>query len=382
MVLDILITLFLSLLVIFLFIKPACGFPKSFKYVLTAIIIFNAFFSCLYAVKKMTPADIGFSRGVTVFIEVLIYSGHFIAAFTFYRVIFVVLLKFFKVKNRLTDFLSLKNTLCAGIILILSTTISSVACLNGFAAPVIKNYDIEIKKLPDSADGFTLVQLSDLHINAVTTKEEIEDIVTRTNALKPDLIVITGDFLDGTIEDIGYLVKELFSLKAKFGLYAVPGNHEYFWGYRKWLDFLSEGGVIFLENRNSLIKNESGESLFNLAGVTDKASLRYGEERPDRKKALKGIDSNLPIIVMSHRPKYGKKFKKDADLILTGHTHGGMMPGLDLLAALGSGGLVHDLYELDRASLIVSRGTRINMAGPLRIFNDPQIVKISLKTHR
>lgn len=85
---------------------------------------------------------------------------------------------------------------------------------------------------------------------------------------------------------------------------------------------------------------------------------------------------------MSHRPKYGKKFKKDADLILTGHTHGGMMPGLDLLAALGSRGLVHDLYELDRASLIVSRGTRINMAGPLRIFNDPQIVKICLKTHR
>ncbi|MGN0902673.1 MAG: metallophosphoesterase, partial [Succinivibrio sp.] len=216
------------------------------------------------------------------------------------------------------------------------------------------------------------------HINATTPRNEVDEIVTRVNSLNPDLIAITGDFADGKVESIEPIVSALFSLKSKYGVYAVSGNHELYWGYHEWLSFLEKGGISFLENRSVIISNEKGDRLINLCGITDKKSEKYNIEPPDVEKALKDTDSSLPVIALSHRPKYGLEFKNHAAVTLSGHTHGGMMPGIDLIVAIFNGGMVHDIYEAGNSRVIVSRGTGINMAGPVRILNKPQIAVVRL----
>ncbi|MGM0595904.1 MAG: metallophosphoesterase [Myxococcota bacterium] len=192
---------------------------------------------------------------------------------------------------------------------------------NAVAGPGHNNFEIKLAKLPQKMDGFSIAQISDLHIGRGVSKKYIHQVVAGINKQKPDLIVITGDLVDGTPKKLGYLVEELAALRSRHGIYFVPGNHDYYSGYNRWMTFLKKNGIEVLTNKHVYIK-EGGEH-FVLAGVDDKVGKRTGFG-PDVSKALAGIAPEDEVVLLSHRP--GVIFaaaRHKVGLMLCGHTHGG-----------------------------------------------------------
>ena len=262
----------------------------------------------------------------------------------------------------------------------MSFMLSILGVYNGFALPKVKNYDIAIQDLAPAADNYKIALLADLHISAPTTLEEISEIVAMTNALSPDLIVIAGDFVDGSIPELHHMTRLLFDLKAKDGIYAVSGNHELYSNYIAWIHYFTEGGIRFLENKATLIKDEHGTGLFNLAGIIDISATRFNLPRYDIVGTLSACDAAYPIVFLSHQPKIAPEVLGKVDLMLSGHTHGGLMPGLREIVARANNGFVSGLYDLGKTRVIVSNGTRIWAGAPLRINNPAEISLITLKT--
>ena len=150
-------------------------------------------------------------------------------------------------KDKTRFIIPAKSSRYALTFLVLSFLISCKGIYNGFDKPVLTEYQIEIANLSVAADNFKIVQLSDLHISLPTRESDIENIVDRVNRLNPDLIVITGDLIDGEVEALEPKTKILFNLKAKYGVYGVSGNHEFYSGYQEWVDYFTNGGIPFLE---------------------------------------------------------------------------------------------------------------------------------------
>src|SRR5438552_3228468 len=124
--------------------------------------------------------------------------------------------------------------------------------------------------LPRALDGFTIVQLTDVHVGPTIGREFIEDLVAKSNAAKPDLVCITGDLVDGSVERLREHVAPLAQLKAKHGVYFVTGNHEYYSGVDEWIAELGRLGIRVL--RNERVTLGDGDAAIDLAGVDDHSS--------------------------------------------------------------------------------------------------------------
>ena len=185
--------------------------------------------------------------------------------------------------------------------------------------------------------------------------------------------------MDGSIEELDHMTKILFKLKAKYGVYAVSGNHELYSGYKEWIDYFEKGGIKFLENDSTIIRNENDVPLLNLCGVIDISASRFHLPAADIAKATANTDRKLPTIFMSHQPKIANQLKEISDLTFCGHTHGGLMPGLKQIVAKVNGGYVSGLYNTGRQRVIVSNGTRIWAGAPLRLHDPSQIIYVTLK---
>ncbi len=267
----------------------------------------------------------------------------------------------------------------SGLLILIAASLGVTGTLNGFGRPDTVRYELTIDGLPRAADGFKIVLLADLHVARPTSPSNMDYIVETANALNPDLTVIAGDLQDGAVEDLSPVTDKVFSLKARLGVYAISGNHEFYSGYKEWLSHYEKGGLPFLENKTLVIKDENGAPLFNLAGVTDPNAGRFGFEGPDFESVLNKTDPMLPVVMLSHRPQYAHEVKDRVALYLAGHTHGGMCPGLRELVKNANGGLVSGLYELGKEKVIVSNGTLIWMGFPLRILTPAQLIEITLR---
>lgn len=117
----------------------------------------------------------------------------------------------------------------------------------------IVTVEIPLAKLPRSLDGFTIVQLSDLHTGMTIDRDFVQRVVDHTNALKPDLIALTGDLMDGTVENLRDDIAPLAQLSAKHGVFAVTGNHEYYSGADAWIAEITRLGARYLRNQHVTI---------------------------------------------------------------------------------------------------------------------------------
>lgn len=242
------------------------------------------------------------------------------------------------------------------IIAVLGAVLGVTAGLNAVAAPKVDTYRLTAPKFAQMPEGYRIVQLSDLHMGINITPQMIKQIVQMTNAQKPDLVVITGDLVDGMPEKLRSDVSLLADLKAKDGVYIINGNHEYYASASAWEEVWGDYGLNLLNNKNVILKRD-GVPFLAVAGLADKQAIKVGNEAPNLAKALKGIPSDLPIVLLEHRPENFKTNASKVDLMLSGHTHGGMVWGLDYLVAFLNGGYVSGLYHEGTSSLIVSRGT-------------------------
>lgn len=223
--------------------------------------------------------------------------------------------------------------------------------------PRVAERVVRLPGLPSGLNGFRLVQLSDLHIGPLLDRPWLAGVVDRVNSLRPDLVALTGDYVDGTVGELGEELAPLAGLRARYGVFAVTGNHEYYWDAAAWRLALERLGLTFLENSHVVLPVDGGSLV--LAGLPDLVAGRFGHDTPDLDRALAGAPQGqrAPRVLLAHQPRHAGEYAGRVDLHLAGHTHGGQLFFLRPLIAWFNGGFVGGAYDLGGALLLVSPGT-------------------------
>lgn len=224
--------------------------------------------------------------------------------------------------------------------------------------PDVRTRELSLADFPCSLNGLRVVQLTDLHVGPLLKKDWLADVVARVNSLQPDLILMTGDYVDGHVEQVAGEIEPLADLRAKYGILAVSGNHEYYWNVTEWEDAIAKLGIEWLNNSHKSIEIPGEDKPLTIVGIPDKAALRYGFDGPNLEKALRDAPDGLRIL-LSHQPANADENLLKAALQLSGHTHGGVMFFLQPLIARFNNGFVNGLYERGNGFLHVSPGTGI-----------------------
>lgn len=269
-----------------------------------------------------------------------------------------------------------KSRAMAVIILVCAAALSTVGMVKSVASLEVIRVDVPVKNLPQELDGLTIAQLSDLHVSSVFTAPRMEKVVQETNALKPDIIAVTGDFVDGTPEKRGADLLPLKNLKAKYGVFAIEGNHEHYVDYEGWMKFLPTLNMRLLRNESALL-SINGRQVAVL-GLTDPMALRYGRELPDINKAARGTQQADLRILLSHQPKYAPFYSSEAALMLSGHTHGGQVTALEPVISKLNNGYVRGLYPVGPMQLYVNQGTDVWNGFLLRLGTTDEITLMRL----
>ncbi len=261
-----------------------------------------------------------------------------------------------------------KHYSAVGALLVLFL-LSLFSFVNQAREPRIKTVSIKSSKISAKLDGFVIVQLSDLHLDHLKTPRWLLNIVNKTNALNPDLIVITGDLIDSTATEYTQALK---LLKAKYGVYAVTGNHDFYAGLSHFTEITNNAGITVLRNERKTING-----LIELAGIDDIQGGRFEKNLPSLKEVMQGTDLNKFVILLSHQPQvFEKASALGTDLVLSGHTHAGQIPPMDLIVKFY---YKHScgLYQKGSSFIYTSPGTSF-WGPPLRTFSRSEITKIAL----
>jgi predicted MPP superfamily phosphohydrolase len=242
--------------------------------------------------------------------------------------------------------------------------------------PEVVEVEIPIKNLPPALHGYHIVQLSDVHVGETIDKDFILPIVEAVTSLAPDLLVLTGDLVDGSVADVRADISPLAYLRARDGVFCVTGNHEYYSGVEAWCQEFRALGMTVLNNEHALITRDGARLL--LAGVTD---VREGRKHPghtsDPAKALQGAPQHDLRILLAHQPSSARAAHKlGYALQLSGHTHGGQYFPWNLLVGLvqpiGQG-----LEKVGSMWVYVNRGT-CYWGPPVRSFVPAEITSLKL----
>jgi uncharacterized protein len=267
----------------------------------------------------------------------------------------------------------------AGAALVATGGVGSYGVWRAYTPPVVNEVAVRLPGLPKALDGFSIIQLSDIHVGPLIQRRFMEALVEQTNALKGDLVCITGDLVDGSVEELGYAAGALGNLRSRHGTYFVTGNHEYYSGDVEWTEALRRMGLTVLRNRHVSI-GEPGAS-FDLVGVDDWAAQRSGypaSRSYDLAAATAGRDPSRAAVLLAHQPSGWREQAQKAGmgLQLSGHTHGGQFFPFTLVV---SAVWEHPagLYREGDSSLYVSRGTGF-WGPPVRVAAPPEIVKVTL----
>jgi predicted MPP superfamily phosphohydrolase len=242
----------------------------------------------------------------------------------------------------------------------------------------IVTVEVKLAKLPKALDGFSIVQLSDLHTGMTIDRDFVQRVVDRANALNADLVALTGDLVDGPVDRLRDDIAPLAQLRAKHGVFAVTGNHEYYAGVDEWIAEISRLGARYLRNQRVTI-GEPGAS-FELAGVDDYSAHEWPGHGEDLAAATAGRDANSALVLLAHQPRQVRKASQHGvDLQLSGHTHGGQIWPWHYIVKIQQGGLLAGKYDHDGTQLYVTRGC--GYWGPPVRFGAPlEITKIVLRS--
>lgn len=241
----------------------------------------------------------------------------------------------------------------------------------------VKTVHVLLAHLPVEFDGYRIAQISDLHVSSLIGRRYTQMVVDRVNALNPDLIVMTGDFIDGAVESLRYRVAPLGALNSHDGRYFITGNHEYYYDAESWVEEHRRLGSTVLLNEHRVIKR--GDAKLVVAGVTDRAGGAFiTEHRQDIAKSLHGAPAGVVKILLAHQPGcYEEASAHGVDLQLSGHTHGGQFFPWQFAVKMVHR-YSHGLYLHKRMWVYVNPGTGF-WGPPLRATIPPEITVIVLK---
>lgn len=337
----------------------------------------NSFFVYLFSVMAtVSPAlykfydKVGFDNFYLSF-SILLWMGFVFIFFVYHIFIdFYHLLLNFSHKifghNPLPHFNSKISFLVIFILSILTTAYGYYETLN------LNVYQFRIKSNKVGRD-IKILHISDLHLNQVMREEKIKMIIDVYNKVRPDIVISTGDLVDGNVLNKDSYIHLLNQLNPPLGKYAILGNHEYYAGVDQSIMFTQKAGFKLL--RDSYV--DLPENI-TIAGVDDDEAVRFGVIREsDDKTLLKNLDKNRFIIFLRHQPKIERELSKYFDVALCGHTHGGVLfPVRYILRKMfiSDAGLV----KIGDSYVFVSRG--VGTGGPpIRIGAPPDIAVFYIK---
>jgi predicted MPP superfamily phosphohydrolase len=234
--------------------------------------------------------------------------------------------------------------------------------------------DIAVRKLPEGISGFTIALLADIHYSFIHPLEHVRRAVDLTNSLRPDLIALAGDYTWHGAGRMAPVFRELGRLRAPYGVFAVLGNHDYWDSASAARQAMAAAGIPELCNDNAKIWTDNGS--FYLAGLDDPWA-----GKPRMEKALGGIPTVRPVVMLAHQPVCVEKVTDDrVSLMLSGHTHGGqiVLPGIGAPIIPGPRKYTSGLVQGPHCPVYITRG--IGYAGvPLRINCPPEVALITLQ---
>jgi uncharacterized protein len=242
----------------------------------------------------------------------------------------------------------------------------------------VKLVEVRLKKLPPALDGLRVVQLSDMHVGPLLGRDFVDEVVHRVNALAADLVVITGDLVDGSVDELSERVAPLARLTSTHGTFFVTGNHEYPVDAPAWCEHLASLGIRVLRNEYVALEQE-GHFLY-LAGIDDYEAVHFDcGHKPDLKRAVEGRDTRAALILLAHQPRaIHEATQHGVDLQLSGHTHGGQLWPLGSLLGADQP-LVGGLGRFGETLLYVSCGTGFS-GPPMRLGAPAEITHITLRS--
>lgn len=266
--------------------------------------------------------------------------------------------------------------LMAGGVALVAAGLGLAAVRSGTARVAVREVRVQLSRLASEQNGTTVVQLSDVHVGTTLQSSFVEQIVESTNALAPDVVVITGDLVDGSVAALREHVAPLARLRARYGVFFVTGNHEYYSGVDEWCAELERLGIQVL--RNERVAIGVGDASFDLAGVDDYNAEQFGNGHgANLERALAGRDTRRELVLLAHQPRAVFEAQRhQVGLQLSGHTHGGQIWPWNLLVRLQQP-VVSGLARFGNTLVYVSNGTGF-WGPPMRLGAPAEITKIVL----
>ena len=272
------------------------------------------------------------------------------------------------------------RTLSAQALPLLALIVTALGLFNARRTPAVVRVDVPITGLPLALHGFTLAQISDVHVGPTIKHGFLQRVVARVNTLDADLVAITGDLVDGKVPELARHVAPLAGLRSRHGTFFVTGNHEYYSGAQAWIAELRRLGLTVLMNEHVVLHHGDGSAAQGdsqlmapliLAGVNDFSAHHFDpSHRSDPALALQGAPAAALVrILLAHQPRSAQA-AADAgfDLQLSGHTHGGQFWPWNLMVPLQQP-FTSGLNRLCNLWVYTSRGT--GYWGPPKRFGAP-----------
>ncbi len=264
----------------------------------------------------------------------------------------------------------------AWLVLALTVAATVIGLLNARRTAAVVDVSVPINNLPAQLEGFTIVQISDIHVGPTIKAPYLQAIVDKVNALQPDVVAITGDLVDGSVRQLAAHTAPLAQLRARHGAYFVTGNHEYYSNAHEWIDEVRRLGLTVLMNEHVVLRHE-GAGLV-LAGVTDYTAHQFDPaHRSDPHAAIANAPAEGPRILLAHQPRTATLAAQAGfDLQLSGHTHGGQFFPWNFFVPLQQP-YVAGLKRLESLWVYVSRGTGY-WGPPKRLLAPSEITRLRL----
>ena len=243
--------------------------------------------------------------------------------------------------------------------------------------PHVIKENIFLKNLPSEFENYKIAQISDLHVGPTIKRPYVEKVFDTIANVNPDMLAVTGDLVDGSVENLRSDLEPFKDMIARDGTFFVTGNHEYYSGVDRWLDETDRLGMTNLINSKTIIERQGSEIC--IAGITDfRAHQIKKSHRSNPKSALNNVRKNIPKIVLAHQPNsIFSVHDAGADLQLSGHTHGGQFVPFNFPTKLANAYL-SGLYDHEGTQIYVNRGTGY-WGPPLRLGIPSEVTEITLK---